>query len=287
MNRRTFIWFTLPSVFIMLALMVFPLVTTVYLSFNEIFLRDLGSSKWVGLGNYRDVLSDPDFWAAFRLTILFVVVVVPVHLVIGLAIANVLDRVAKGRGIYMAALLLPFVVTPVVGTLLVRNLFDRGGLVSWLWEIFTDDPFVITTGNVKWVMIVHGIWAVTPFAVITFFAGLQTLPQDRVEAAGLDGAGFWSTQRFVVIPHLKSLITFILLITIMDAYRVFDSSFVFGQGVGKSAHTLQVYNFEVALSQQIGRLGKGNAIAVLTVIGIFVVLIPFLQKSYKEQVADR
>lgn len=271
----------------MVALMVFPLVTTIYLSFNEIFLRDLGTSEWIGLGNYRDVLTDPDFWSAFRLTMLFVGVVVPAHLILGLGVANVLDRVAKGRGVYMAALLLPFVVTPVVGTLMVRNLFDRGGLISWLWEIFTDDPFVITTGNVKWIMIVHGIWAVTPFAVITFFAGLQTLPQDRVEAAGLDGAGFWSIQRFVVIPHLRSLITFILLISIMDAYRVFDSSFVLAQGVGRAAYTLQVYNFEVALGQPIGRIGKGNAVAMINVIGIFVVLIPFLRKSYKEQVADR
>lgn len=287
MNRKTFTVFTLPSVFIMLALMVFPLVTTVFLSFNRIFLRDLDEREWIGFENYTDVLSDPDFWAAFRLTILFVAVVVPVHIVLGLGIANLLDRVARGRGIYMAALLLPFVVTPVVSTVMVRDLFDRGGLISWLLEVVTGDPFVITSGNVKWVLIVHGIWSITPFAVITFFAGMQTLPEERVEAANMDGAGFWAQQRFVVIPHLRSLLIFVLLITIMDAYRVFDSSFVFGQSVGKSAQTLQVYAFDVALSAQIGRLGKGNAIAVLTVIGIFVVLIPFLRKSYQEQVAER
>jgi multiple sugar transport system permease protein len=71
----------------------------------------------------------------------------------------------------------------------------------------------------------------------------------------------------------------------MDAYRVFDSSFVFGQSVGRAANTLQVYNLDVALS--IGRVGKGNAIAVITVIGVFVVLIPFLVKSYREQIAER
>jgi len=287
MNRRTFAGFTWPSVFVMSALMVFPLVTTIYLSFHRIFLRDLGEREWIGLGNYTDVLSDPAFWDAFRLTILYVVIVVPVHMVLGLGLATLLDRVKRGRGIYLAAMLLPFVVTPVVGTLLVRDLFDRGGLISWLWDVVTDDPFVITSGNVKWVIIVHGIWAITPFAVITFFAGLQTLPEERVEAASIDGAGFWATQRFVVLPHLRSLTIFVLLITIMDAYRVFDSSFVFGQSVGQAAHTLQVYNFEVALTGQIGRVGKGNAIAVITIIGIFVVLIPFLRKSYKEQIEER
>ncbi|MEM7286545.1 MAG: hypothetical protein AAF480_09360, partial [Actinomycetota bacterium] len=76
-NRRTFAGFTWPSVVIMSVLMVFPLVTTVFLSFNRIFLRDLSTREWIGFENYTDVLSDPDFWAAFRLTLLFVAVVVP------------------------------------------------------------------------------------------------------------------------------------------------------------------------------------------------------------------
>lgn len=287
MDRRTFTWFTVPSVFIMVALMVFPLVTTIFLSFNRIFLRDLSEREWIGFQNYSDVLSDPAFWSALRLTLLYVVIVVPVHIVFGLGLANLLDRVKRGRGLYMAAMLLPFIVTPVVGTLMVRDLFDRGGLLAWIWELITDDPFVITTGNVKWVLIIHGIWSITPFAAITFFAGMQTLPQERLEASEMDGAGFWGKQFFVIIPHLRSLIIFVLLITIMDTYRAFDNAFVFGQSVGQSAHTLMVYNFDVALSAQIGRVGKGNAIAVITVLGIFVALIPFLRKSYQEQIAER
>ena len=268
-------------------LMIFPLVTTIFLSFNRIFLRDLSTREWIGFENYTDILQDPDFWAAVRLTLVFVAIVVPGHVIFGLGLANLLDRVKRGRGFYLAALLLPFIVTPVVSTLLVRDLFDRGGLISWLWEVVTDAPFVINAGNVKWILILHGIWSITPFAVIVFFAGMQTLPEERIEAADMDGAGFWAKQRFVVIPHLRSLIIFVLLITIMDAYRVFDSSFVFGQSVGKSAHTLSVYNLETALSREIGRVGKGNAIAVLMVIGIFVVLIPFLRKTYQEQIAER
>lgn len=285
MDRKTFAGFIAPSIVVMAVLMVFPLVTTIVLSFNRILLRDLSGGEWIGFQNYTDVLSDPDFWAAFRLTMLYVVIVVPFTIVLGLGLANLLDRVKRGRGLYMAALLLPFIVTPVVGTLMVRNLFDRGGLMSWLWDVVTDSPFVITGSNVKWVLILHGIWAVTPFAVIVFFAGMQVLPEDRIEAADMDGAGFWAKQRFVVIPHLTALIIFVLLITIMDAYRVFDSSFVFGQSVGQAAHTLQVYNLNVALT--LGRVGKANAIAVITVIGIFVVLIPFLVKSYREQIVER
>ena len=286
MDRKTFAGFVAPSVMVMSVLMIFPLVTTIFLSFNRILLRDLSSREWIGFENYTDILQDPEFWAAVRLTLLFVAIVVPAHIILGLGLANLLDRVKRGRGFYLAALLLPFIVTPVVSTLLVRDLFDRGGLISWLWEVVTDAPFVINPGNIRWVLILHGIWSITPFAVIVFFAGMQTLPEERIEAAEMDGAGFWAKQRFVVIPHLRSLILFVLLIATMDAYRVFDSSFVFGQSVGKSAYTLSVYNFQTALGQ-IGRVGKGNAIAVLMVIGIFVVLIPFLRKSYQEQIAER
>ena len=287
MDRRTFAGFTIPSVLIMLMLMAVPLITTVYLSFNRIFLRDLNDRQWIGFENYTEVLSDPAFWDAFKLTILFVAIVVPAHLVLGFGLATLLDRVKRGRSFYMAALLLPFIVTPVVGTLMVRDLFDRGGLLAWLWNLATGETFVIDAGNITWILILHGIWATTPFVVITLFAGMQTLPPERLEASEIDGAGFWAKQRFIVIPHLRSLIVFILLISIMDSYRVFDSSFVFGQSVGESANTLTVYNFEVAFRGQLGRVGKGNAVAVLTMIGMFVALIPFLRKSYAEQIAER
>jgi ABC-type sugar transport system permease subunit len=133
----------------------------------------------------------------------------------------------------------------------------------------------------------QAIWAVTPFAMITFFAGLQTLPGDRVEAASIDGAGYWRKFWHVTLPHLRILLLFVALISIMDAYRIYDSVFVFAGDRFTDAHTLQVYNVRVAIDPQIGRVGKGNAIGLLNVLGIFVVLIPFLWASYKDQIAER
>lgn len=287
MNRRTFWSFTLPSVVIMLTLMVFPLVTTIWLGFQRLLLRDLKNPSWVGFDNYREVLSDSEFWSAFWFTMQFVAVVVPVTMVFGLAVALLLDRVKRGRGFYMAALLLPFIVTPVVGSLVYKDLFERGGLLAYLFETITGDPFAVSNGNVKWLIIVQSIWHVMPFAMITFFAGLQTLPGERVEAAAIDGAGFWRNLWHVTLPHLRRLILFVGMISVMDAYRAYDTVFVWTGNRFTDAETLQVYNVRVATAFDIGRLGKGNAIAVLNVIGIFVVLIPFLYRSYKDQVAER
>ena len=287
MTKRTFWGFTLPSVIIMLVLMVFPLVTTIWLGFNQLLLRDLQNPEFVGLENYREVLSDPEFWQAVRVTLLFVAITVPVQMTLGLSIALLLDWVKRARSVYMAALLLPFIVTPVVGALVYKDLFERGGLIAWLWEVVTDDPFQVTSGNVRWLILIQAVWSVTPFAMITFFAGLQTLPEEREEAAQLDGAGFWRNLWHVKLPHLRTLLLFVGLISIMDAYRVYDSVFVWTGNRFTDAHTLQVYNVRVATAFDIGRLGKGNAIAVLTVIGIFIVLIPFLYRSYKDQIAER
>lgn len=287
MNRRSFVFFVLPSVSVMTFLMVIPLATTLWLSFTGLILRDLDSAPFIGLQNYTEVLSDPAFWSATRFTLVFVAVSVPVELVLGMAFALLLDRVHRFRSIYLAAILLPFIVTPVVGTLLFRNLFSRGGLLSWLIEVFSGEPFVVDGSNVKFLIILHAIWQVTPFAFVAIFAGLQTLPQERLEAAYMDGARFWNSFAHVTLPHLKSVLFFVAIISIMDSYRVFDSVFVFAGNRFDNSHSLSVYNSVVALDAKIGRLGKGHAIAILTIIGIFVALIPFLVRSYKEQIAER
>ncbi|MEM7273904.1 MAG: sugar ABC transporter permease, partial [Actinomycetota bacterium] len=258
MTRRTFWGFTLPSLVVMLVLMVLPLATTIWLSFNQLLLRDLNSPTFVGLDNYREVLEDPEFWAAVRFTLTFVAITVPIQMILGLGIALLLDKVVRGRAVYLAALLLPFIVTPVVGSLVYKDLFERGGLIAWLWELVTDEQFVVTATNVRWLIIIQAIWYVTPFAMITFFAGLQTLPEDRVEAASIDGAGYWRKLWHVTLPHLRVLVLFVALISIMDAYRVYDSVFIFAGDRFTDSHTLQVYNVRVAIDPQIGRVGKGN-----------------------------
>ncbi|WP_419944545.1 carbohydrate ABC transporter permease [Candidatus Poriferisodalis sp.] len=287
MERKTFWFFTVPSVAVMGLLMVVPLATTVWLGFHRLLLRDLKNPMWIGLRNYTDILTDPEFWAAFRWTMLFVAIVVPIQMVLGLAVALMLDRVVRGRSFYMAALLTPFIVTPVVGSLVYKDLFDRGGLIAWLWQVVFDDPFQITSGNVRYLIVIQAVWAVMPFAMITFFAGLQTLPGERLEAAAIDGAGFWRNLWHVILPHLRTLVLFVGLISVMDMYRIYDQVFVWTGNRFTDAHTLQVYNVRIATAFDIGRLGKGNAMAVLTVIGILVVLIPFLYRSYKDQISER
>ncbi len=297
MKRKTFWGFAAPSVVVMTLLMLFPLVTTVYLSFFRVLPRnryslsacdDLGGSCFVGWKNYSDIFSDGEFWTAFWFTLKFVAVTVPIQTLFGLAVALLLDRVGRGRGFYMAALLTPFIVTPVVGSLLVKDLFARTGFVSKVVQILTGDPeatFLLTDGNVNWVIFLQSIWHVMPFAMISLFAGLQSLPAERMEAASIDGAGFWRSLWHVKVPHLRSIFLFITMISLMDAYRVYDSVFIFATERFADSRSLQMYTIEVATD--FGRVGRGNALSVVTVLGVFVILLPFLYISYKDQLAER
>lgn len=285
MTRGTFVFFVGPSVFIMLALMTLPLLASIVLGLHFITFRNLDAPIWIGLQNYQEVLADPEFWDSLEFTLLFIAATVPLRIVLGLMFALLLDQVRRFRGLFVAAALVPFVMTPVVGTLIFRDMFDRGGPYwYWMQQLFDYRLFMNST-TVPLLIIFHSIWTATPFAMIVLFAGLQTLPQESLEAAKVDGASWLRQLWHIAIPHLRSLFIFIALISIMDSYRVFDSVFVLTrQNPIFDAETIMYYNFQVAMN--FGRLGKANAMSVLTVIGIFVVLIPFLVLTYREQLED-
>jgi multiple sugar transport system permease protein len=287
MKRSTFFKFAGPSIFTMIILMVIPLIIAIWLSLQFMTFTNITDPVYVGLQNYIDVLGDPQFWQSFQFTTLYMVIVVPMIMLIGFVIALLLDQVSRlYRGVYLSIFLLPFIIVPVVGTLMFKQLFVPSGLFTWIYQSLTESRFFFNEVNVKTLIILHGIWLATPFALVTYFAGLQTLKQDLIEAASIDGANRWQMIRHIVIPHLRSLTIFILLIAIMDSYRIFDSVFVLtGNNPIYKADTIMTYNFNTALILQ--RLGKANAMSVLTVIGIMVFLIPNLIQSYKEQIADR
>ena len=287
MTRKTFFQFATPSIFMMTILMVIPLAMAIWLGTQFMTFNNISDPQFVGLRNYTDVLSDARFWQSFRFTALYAAIIVPTTMVIGFVIALFLDQVSRfTRGVYLSIFLLPFIIVPIIGTLMFKQLFEPSGLITYLYQALFDTKFRYTEISVKTLIIIQGIWHVAPFALVTYFAGLQTLSQDQIEAASIDGANRWHKIRHIVIPHVQTLTVLILLISIMDAYRVFDSVFVLSElNPIYKADTVMTYNFQTAITVQ--RLGKANAMSILTVIGIMVVLIPNLIQSYRQQMEER
>ncbi len=287
MDRKTFFQFTVPSNLLMISLMVFPLMMAIWLGLHYMTFSNIADPEFVGFRNYIEVLKDPRFWQSFRFTLLYMVITVPAEIALGFIIALMLDQISiRIRGIYLVAFLLPFIVVPIVGTLMFKQLFEPSGPVSWFFRVILKNRLIMTEGTIKTLIICHAIWYVTPYVIVTLFAGLQTLSMSQVEAAQIDGANRLNQIRHVVIPHLSKLLIMIGMIGTMDAYRIFDSVFVLTeQNPIYKAETVMLYTFNVAMSVQ--RLGKGNAMSILTVIGIMVILIPFVIRTYRDQTEER
>lgn len=288
MKRGTFFVFASPSIVIMTALMLIPLVMAIYLGMTRLNFQNITNPQFIGLANYADVLQDARFWSAFQFTANYILCVVPLVIIIGFVMALILDQVAViPRGIYLSVFLLPFVIVPIVGSLMFKQLFEASGPLTYLYQEIFNTRFRPTEFSVKLLIIFYGVWYITPFTLVVYFAGLQSLPADLLEAASIDGAAWHEKIRHIVIPHVQSLTVFIVLFTMMDTYRVFDSVFVLTDQLNPiyRANSIMTYTFQQATLVQ--NLGKANAMAIITVIGILILLIPSLYISYKEQIAER
>jgi multiple sugar transport system permease protein len=231
--------------------------------------------------NAKRTVAKNEFWGALTFTLTYVAVTTPFILIGGLALAMAMSAVTQRlKGAFIAASLLPFIITPVVGALAIKWLFRDHGLVPHVLSQFGVQIFWMAQAwSARLLIILYGVWHVLPFAFIVFYAGLQSVSQDTLEAATLDGASKWQKLRYVTLPHLMPLVVFVTLIHIMDAYRVFEPVLVLTQGAFTTS--VQFLTYDILMQQN--NPFKASAAAVLTVLGIAVLLIPLLRKTWREQ----
>ena len=287
MKFKSFLQFTAPSNIVMITLMIIPLGLAVYIGFNRVSYSTFNKPVFVGFLNYLEVLLDPSFWEAVFWNLLIILVVVPAHIVIAFIAALILDQVTgRIRGIYLAAMLLPMIVVPVIGTVVFRQLFDPSGLIAWFFRVVLGERFLFNETSMKILILIHSTWISTPFALVIFFAGLQMLRRDLIDSASIDGANRIQQVWYVIIPQLRSLFLLNAIFAVMDLLRLFDNVFVLTRmNPIFLSDTMQTYLYRIAMT--VKRLGKANAGAVLTVVIIIVVLIPLLIYLYREQVEER
>ena len=254
-------------------------------------------TKFVGFLNYQNVLEFPrvitaiannswqqfmtiDFWKALRFTLSFTLITLPLVLFLGLVIALCINNVAKSiRGPVIFISLLPMIITPVIGALAIRWLFIGDGILTAFleWWLMRDIAMFAQAWTLELMMMFYRVWHVAPFAAIVFYAALQTVNQDTVESAIIDGASRWQKLRYVILPHLMPLIVFVTLIHLMDSYRVFEEVV----GFSSQAHviSLQWLTYDFLMLDQSGNrsISRASASAMLTMIGIILLLIPVLR----------
>lgn len=222
-----------------------------------------------------------EFWSALRFTLVYIALTTPLVLGLGFALALGASALTQRlKAVFITASLLPFIITPVVGALSIKWLFRDDGLVAVLLAHFgVQVHWMAQAWSAQLLVILYGVWHVVPFAFIVLYAGLQSVPQDALEAATIDGASRWQKLRYVTVPHLMPLIVFVTLIHLMDAYRVFEPVLVLTQGAFTTS--VQYLTYHVLLVEN--NPYKASAAAVLTVLGIGVLLLPLLRRTWREQ----
>ncbi len=252
-----------------------------HLAFDEV------SAAWVearGIGDFLSRLYNLPFYNALAFTLTYTFVVTPFVLVLGLSIAvgvNNLHRAIKGPTIFIS--LLPMMVTPLVGALILFWMIDADGIIGATIQYITDNPSLSlkASGTLTWIMlIVYGIWSSLPFSFIVFYAGLQTVPTEPLEAAMIDGASKWQRMRYVVIPHLMPLVVFITLIQLMDNFRVFEPIISFSAEA--HARSLSWIIFNDLRESGNPLYGSAGATSVMTIIGVAILLTPVLIRTWRD-----
>ncbi|HSC70909.1 MAG TPA: sugar ABC transporter permease [Candidatus Methylomirabilis sp.] len=278
-ERHPVLFFTLPASVVVFILMVFPVFYTVYMSLHSWFASSLTVPEFIGLQNFKRAFTQYErFRNALWLTLYFTALATALQVVLGVALALLLNRPFRGKGFFRSIFLLPMVATPVAIALVWMMMYNPTlGVMNYLVGLVRLGPF-------KWVsdasLVIPALaavdtWEWTPLITLITLAGLATLPLEPYESALIDGATpaqmFWR----ITLPLLRPTIMVALLFRAIDCLKTFDIIYVMtAGGPGFASETLNVYTFQVGLFYfHIGYACSLLVILFALVLGVSLVLI--------------
>ena len=268
----------LPALIIIVGLVGYPLVRTIYLSFTDTGLGELiyGGSTWVGLENFKEVFTDEHLRISLINTVVFGTVCVIGTMALGFGVALLLNQRLKGNVFFAIAVLLPWAVPAIAASAIFKWLFDsRYGFVNWAlvelgFEGFTDYAWFAGRFSAYVAIFVTVVWQSFPFIALSLLAGLQTIPKELLHAAAVDGAGPWSRFRLVTVPLLRPIIAVLVVFSTIWDFKIFDQIYVMAAGVpDRAADTAAVAAYREGFA--LSHYGLGSAVAVV----LFLILLAF------------
>lgn len=264
-----------PAFGVMLAVTAYPILQAFYESLFAYRLTDPDARRFVGLGNYGVILTDPVWWNAFGVTALITVVTVLVELVLGFALALVMHRALKTlRPVLRTAILIPYAIITVVSAFAWFYAFDiNSGFVNGLTGTPDRDWFA-QFGTAISVIMLSEIWKTTPFISLLILSGLAQVPEDLQEAAKVDGATWWQRMYKVTIPNMKAAIMVAVLFRALDAFRIFDNVFIMtGGAAGTETLSFGAYRQTIVRLE----IGLGAAYSVLLFLAVILIAVGFIK----------
>ena len=278
----------LPALIFTIIVTQIPFLVTIAISTLHWNILQPGEKGFLGLGryqtfaalsNYGTVFTDARLRKAVTNTIVLTASVVVISVLIGLALAILLDKKFAGRGLARTLLIAPFLVMPVAAALLWKHALynpDYGlfnGVLNWIWQLFGADTGPTMDYVSRWPMpsvIAALVWQWTPFMMLILLAGLQSQPGDVLEAAKIDRASSFQTFRFITLPHLRQYIELSALLGSIYVVQTFDAIFTITQGGPGAATTNLPYEIYLTMFRKY-EYGQAAAAGVVVVIGTIIV----------------
>ena len=260
-----------PTVLLIALLIIYPVLYNIYLSFFEVSISPTESNVFIGLQNYKNILTDPTFWISFWKTIAFTVITVVGSIILGLGAAILLNKEFPGRGLVRGLLLLPY-VTPLIAIVFAWKyvlLPIDGPLVRLLASVNIMDPgtdIINNPNNSFLVVSFFNIWRNFPFIYLMMLSRLQSIPSDYYEAAEMDGATGWQKFWNITLPELYFVIGSVALLRGIWNFYKFDEVYL----LSKFAGTLPIYIYEKAFA---GLPEQGVAASIATLLFVFMIVL--------------
>lgn len=265
--------YTLPSLVVLLAIVLFPTVLLFHIGFHQWVLMK-PARPFVGLRNFTDILGTDEFAESVQVTIIYVISVTGLSFAIGLGLALLLTEELAGRNIIRALIALPIVIPPVVCGLAWKFLLnEKVGIIGAYLIPLMGFKRITILGNPLLALIaviVVDIWSRTPLMFLIFLGGLQAIPNELYEVAEIDGATFWQSLKNITLPLLKPAIFIALIIRFIDAFNMFDIIFVLtGGGPGTATQTVPLLGWKVGFHYfDMGQAAALGIIMLFVTIGI-------------------
>ena len=280
-ERIISILFLAPSVLFLLLTSVYPLLNSFWLSFHSWNLMiPFSQPVWIGLENYTRLPSDPSFVNSVLITLIYVAAAVTIELILGLGLALLATSGVHAMGPIRTVLLFPLMMTPVVAGILWRTLFHSTyGVINHLIGLVGIPPqtWLGNPSQALAAVITVEIWQQLPVVCFVLAAGIQSLPLDMYKAAAVDGASRWQVFRLITLPLLRPVIIVVLMLRIMDAFKVFDIVFMLTYGgPGQTTEVLSLLIYKTGL--KFFQIGQASAMSWVFLLFIFVISFFFIRE---------
>jgi ABC-type sugar transport system permease subunit len=271
----------LPAAIVVFGVVLYPVARTFVLSLFDVDSPLPGSYPFVGLSNYARAFRDPAFYPVLGHTLYFTLLSTAAELVLGIAVALLLNAPLRARWFWRSLVVLPWALPTIVNGALWRWIYNGqygalNGLLSTLHLSSTPHQWLGSPFLALNMVILADVWKNTSIVVFFILAGLQTISSDLYESARMDGAGAWAAFWRITLPLLAPSIAVVLILRTIEAFKVFDIVYVMtGGGPASGTQTVAFFTYLQAFSNQL--FGYGAALAYLIVLAVFALAMVYLR----------